>query len=212
MQPGFVYSITTTTGQGKGTATSPAQGNLRLPYSDTFDSYAVGREATYLMDQQGSFEVVGCGAGRTGQCVRQMSEQTPIFWTSGHADPYTLLGDLTWRNYTVSSDVLLEKSGYAQLIGRGNTYNHQGPQNLNGYYFRVTDTGAWSIQSNDTSGNRRTLASGTAAALGTRALAHAFADRSTATRSPRRSTVPPWAGRPTRPGSPVRSATAPAKA
>ena len=77
-----------------------------------------------------------------------------------------LLGDLTWRNYTVSSDVMLEKSGYAQLIGRGNTYNHQGPQNLNGYYFRVTDTGAWSIQSNNTSGNRRTLASGTVPALG----------------------------------------------
>ena len=28
---------------------------------------------------------------------------------------------------------------------------------MNGYYFRVTDAGAWSIQSNDTSGNRRTL-------------------------------------------------------
>jgi hypothetical protein len=166
VQPGFVYSVTTTTGQGKGTGTSPAQSNLRLPYSDTFDSYPVGREATYLMDQQGSFEIVGCGAGRTGRCVRQMSEQTPIFWTSGHADPYTLLGDLTWRNYIVSSDVLLEKAGYAQLIGRGNTYNHQGPQNLNGYYFRVTDTGAWFIQSNDTRGNRRTLASGTAPALG----------------------------------------------
>jgi hypothetical protein len=166
VQPGFVYSITTTTGQGKGTASSPAQGNLRLPYGDTFDSYAVGREATYLMDQQGSFEIVGCGAGRAGQCVRQMSEQTPIFWTSGHADPYSLLGDLTWRNYTVSSDVMLEKPGYAQLIGRANTYNHQGPQNLNGYYFRITDSGAWSILSNNTSGNWRTLASGTVPALG----------------------------------------------
>ena len=35
VQPGYVYSITTTTGQGKGTATSPAQGTLKLPYSDT---------------------------------------------------------------------------------------------------------------------------------------------------------------------------------
>jgi hypothetical protein len=62
---------------------------------------------------------------------------------------------------------MLEKAGYAQLIARGNTYNHQGPQNLNGYYFRVTETGAWSIRSNNTSGNWRTLASGTVAALGT---------------------------------------------
>ncbi|GIJ51416.1 galactosylceramidase [Virgisporangium aliadipatigenens] len=167
VQPGRVYSITTTTGQGKGSATSPAQGTLKLPYGDTFDSYPTGREATYLMDQQGSFEIAGCGAGRTGQCVRQMSEQAPIYWTSGRAEPYTLLGDLTWRNYTVSSDVMLERSGYAQLLARANTYNHQGPQNLNGYYFRVTDAGAWSILSNNTSGQWRTLASGTVAALGT---------------------------------------------
>ncbi|MFG1719811.1 ricin-type beta-trefoil lectin domain protein [Micromonospora chalcea] len=167
VQPGYVYSITTTSGQGKGTAVSPVQGTLDLPYRDNFDSYATGREARYLMDQQGSFEIVGCGGGRTGQCVRQMSEQAPIYWTSGQAEPYVLLGDLTWRNYTVSSDVLLEKPGYAQLIGRGNTYNHQGPQNLNGYYFRVTDGGAWSIRSNNTSGNWRTLASGNTAALGT---------------------------------------------
>ncbi|MEV4517053.1 ricin-type beta-trefoil lectin domain protein [Dactylosporangium sp. NPDC049525] len=166
VQPGYVYSITTTTGQGKGAATSPAQGNLKLPYSDNFDGYATGREARYLMDQQGSFEVAGCGGGRTGQCVRQMSEQAPIFWTSGQAEPFTLLGDLTWRNYTVSSDVMLEKSGYVQLIGRGNTYNHQGPQNLNGYYFRVSDSGAWSIRSNNTSGNWRTLASGTTSGFG----------------------------------------------
>nr|WP_254910075.1 RICIN domain-containing protein [Micromonospora sp. NBS 11-29] len=38
---------------------------------------------------------------------------------------------------------------------------------MNGYYFRVTDGGAWSIRSNNTSGNWRTLASGNVAALGT---------------------------------------------
>jgi glycosyl hydrolase family 59/ricin-type beta-trefoil lectin protein/glycosyl hydrolase family 59 (putative galactocerebrosidase) len=167
VQPGYVYSVSTTTGQGKGTAASPAQGNLALPYADDFDSYASGREAKYLSDHQGSFEVVTCGGGRTGQCVRQMSEQTPIFWTSGHAEPFTLLGDVTWRNYTVSSDVMLEKSGYAQLIGRAGNYNHENPQSLNAYYLRVSDNGAWSVRSNDTSGNQRTLASGTTAALGT---------------------------------------------
>ena len=34
------------------------------------------------MDMQGSFEVAGCGGGRAGQCVRQMSEQAPIYWTT----------------------------------------------------------------------------------------------------------------------------------
>jgi O-glycosyl hydrolase len=167
VQPGRVYSVTTTSGQGKGTATSPAQGSLALPYSDTFDGYAVSSEAKYLMDQEGSFEIVGCGGGRTGRCVRQMSEQAPIKWTSGAAEPYTLLGDPSWSNYTVSSDVMLEKTGYAQLIGRAASYQFQAPANLNGYYLRVDTGGAWSIRSDDTSGNAKTLASGTVAALGT---------------------------------------------
>jgi hypothetical protein len=98
VQPGYVYSITTTTGQGKGTAAGSAQGSLALPYGDDFDGYQPGREAKYLMDHQGSFEVVTCGGGRSGRCVRQMSEQAPIFWTSGHAEPFALLGDLGWRN------------------------------------------------------------------------------------------------------------------
>ncbi len=167
VQPGRVYSITTTTGQGKGTATSPAQGGLALPYSDNFDNEAVASEAKYLMDAQGSFEVVNCGGGHTGHCVRQMSEQTPIFWTTGHATPYTLLGDLSWSNYTVSSDVMLEKSGYADLIGRASTYTFQSPANVNAYHLRLTDGGSWQILSTNTSGTTRTLASGNTTALGT---------------------------------------------
>jgi O-glycosyl hydrolase len=167
VQPGYVYSITTTTGQGKGTATSPAQAALALPYRDSFDSYPVAGEAKYLMDMQGSFEVAACGGGRSGRCVRQMSEQAPIYWTSQLAEPYTLLGDLSWSNYTVSSDVMLEKSGYAELIGRASAYTFQSPANLNAYFLRVTDAGRWSILSNNTSGNLRTLASGSVSALGT---------------------------------------------
>jgi len=70
-QPGYVYTLTTTTGQGKGTATAPSQGGLALPYSDSFDSAALGGQAKYLMDQQGSFEIAGCGGGRFGQGVCQ---------------------------------------------------------------------------------------------------------------------------------------------
>jgi hypothetical protein len=167
VQPGYVYTITTTTGQGKGTASSSAQAALALPYSDSFDGYPVAGEAKYLMDIQGSFEIAACGGGRSGRCVRQMSEQTPIKWTSQLAEPYTLLGDLSWSNYTVSSDVMLEKSGYAELVGRASAYPHDLPANLNGYFFRVTDSGSWTILSNNTSGAIRTIASGSTAALGT---------------------------------------------
>jgi hypothetical protein len=167
VQPGYVYTLTTTTGQGKSTAASPGQGTLALPYSDSFDGYGTAAEAKYLMDIQGSFEVVGCGGGRSGQCVRQMSEQAPIYWTTQLAEPYALLGDLGWSNYTVSSDVMIEKSGYVQLIGRASAYPHEYPANLNAYYFRIADTGSWSILANSTTGSVRTLASGTTSALGT---------------------------------------------
>ena len=166
VQPGYVYTLTTTTGQGKGTAAGPAPGALSLPYSDSFDSYATGTEAKYLMDWQGSFEVAGCGGGRAGQCVRQMSAQAPITWDP-LTDPHALLGELGWSNYTVSSDVMLEKPGYAELIGRAGTQSYSGAAGLNAYHLRVSDTGNWSILNSNTNGNVATLAHGTVAALGT---------------------------------------------
>jgi hypothetical protein len=166
VQPGYVYSLTTTTGQGKGTAAGPGQGTLSLPYSDTFDGDTTGTEAKYLMDWQGSFEVAGCGGGRTGQCVRQMSPQTPITWDT-LSDPHALLGDVSWSNYTVTSDVMLEKPGYAELMGRANSQAYTGAGGLNAYHLRVSDTGAWSILSSNTGGTVSTLASGNVAALGT---------------------------------------------
>jgi O-glycosyl hydrolase len=166
LQPGFVYTITTTTGQGKSAATSPGPAALALPYADSFDSYAVGTEARYLMDQQGAFEVAGCAAGRAGRCVQQMSAQAPITWDP-LSDPYALLGDLGWANYTVSSDVLLSQSGYAELIGRATTQHSFGPAGLDAYYLRVSDAGQWSILRNDTNNSMTTLGSGSVAALGT---------------------------------------------
>nr|WP_030326168.1 ricin-type beta-trefoil lectin domain protein [Streptomyces sp. NRRL B-3229] len=166
VQPGYVYTITTTTGQGKGSAVSPAKGSLALPYADSYESYGTGTEAKYVQDQQGAYEVAGCGGGRAGKCVRQMSAQAPITWaTLSH--PYALFGDLGWKDYQVSSDVLLEKAGYTELIGRATWQHSFGPEGLNGYYLRVSDTGAWSILRNNTDNNFVTLASGTATALGT---------------------------------------------
>lgn len=165
LQPGYLYTITTTTGQGKGTATSPAQGPLALPYSDNFDSYATGRMPKYLQDMQGAFETVSCGGGRAGICVRQMSPQAPITWKT-LADPATYGGSLAWGNYTVSADTLLEKSGYAQLEGRVGTTNMDPIGRYNAYFLRVTDGGSWSILRNNTAGQLTTLRSGTVAALG----------------------------------------------
>ncbi|MFI9643610.1 ricin-type beta-trefoil lectin domain protein [Micromonospora sp. NPDC051925] len=166
VQPGYLYTITTTSGGGKGTATSPAQGQLSLPYSDNFDSYPAGKLAKYLQDNQGAFETATCGAGRAGMCLRQSSPMAPITWKT-LADPSTYGGNLNWNNYTVSADVLLEKSGYVQLEGRVGNQTLDPVSAQNAYFLRVTDGGSWSILRNNTSNQLTTLRSGTVAALGT---------------------------------------------
>jgi hypothetical protein len=166
LQPGYVYSITTTTGQGKGTAASPAQGTLALPYSDSFDSDTAGQQPRYLAQQQGAFEVEPCAGGRSGQCLQQQAAVQPIEWDN-NANPYTIGGNLSWANYTVSADVLLQQAGAVQLLGRVSTQTGFSPADIDAYYFQVASTGAWSIFRDNTSGTVTTLASGTVAALGT---------------------------------------------
>lgn len=179
LQPGRVYSVTTTTGQGAGTAASPNRGLLALPYSDDFQSTRRGGEARYLADMNGAFEGAACGAGRTGTCVRQMATTTPIAWDTG-SDPYATLGDLSWSDYTVSADAMLERAGAVQLMGRVGTQKGFSPGSINAYHLRLADTGAWSIVRNSAAGAVTTLASGTVAAPGTGSwhrLALTFAGR-----------------------------------
>jgi O-glycosyl hydrolase len=164
LQPGRVYTLTTTTGQGKGTATSPASHGFPLPYRDNFDGYAVGTEARYVADMQGSFEVRNCLNGRTGRCLQQVAPVKPIEW-QGDSDSYALAGDTAWRDYTVAVDVNLQQAGTVELVGRANTQAR--PQSKQaGYQLRIADTGAWSVVKNDTTATLTTLASGTTTALG----------------------------------------------
>ncbi|MFI0724242.1 ricin-type beta-trefoil lectin domain protein, partial [Streptomyces sp. NPDC021224] len=165
LQPGWIYTATTTTGQGKGTATSPAAHALALPYSDTFDGYGNGTEAKYLSDMQGAFEAQPCANGRSGQCVQQMAATKPIEWQDD-SDAFTLAGDPTWTDYTVSVDVDLRQAGTAEVLGRAGLQNR--PQSHQAAYeLRADDGGRWSIVRTSAAGTSTTLASGTRAALGT---------------------------------------------
>ncbi|MER6209990.1 ricin-type beta-trefoil lectin domain protein [Streptomyces sp. NPDC001642] len=167
LQPGWIYTVTTTTGQGKGTATGPAAHALALPYTDSFDNDVSGTEATYLSDMQGSFEARPCADGRGGQCVQQVTPVKPIEWQDD-SDAFSLLGDPTWTDYTVKADVNLQQAGTVELLGRANTQNR--PQSHQAaYLFRVSDTGAWSLVKSSAAGTLTTLLSGTRAALGTHA-------------------------------------------
>ena len=171
LQPGYVYSVTTTTGQGKGTATSPAQGSLALPYSDTFDSDTAGQQPPYLSQMQGAFEVEPCAGGRTGQCLQQQAPVTPIEWDS-NANPFTIGGDPSWSNYTVSADALMEQAGAVQLIGRAGSAVGYYPPAANEYYLQLSNTGAWSIVRSNSSGQLSTLTGGTVSAPGTGTWQH----------------------------------------
>jgi glycosyl hydrolase family 59/glycosyl hydrolase family 59 (putative galactocerebrosidase) len=144
LKPGFVYTLTTTTGQGKGTAHGKANATMALPYKDSFDGYAMGREARYLADMDGAFETVRCGGSRAGTCVRQMAPQEPVEWRAGARDPSALLGDVGWTDYTVRVDVLLEQPGYVELLGRVGAQGGT-PAQLDAFVLRVTDRGGWSL-------------------------------------------------------------------
>ena len=171
VQPGYIYTLTTTSGQGKGTATSPAQGTLGLPYSDNFDSDTAGQQPPYLSQQQGAFEVEPCIDGHSGQCVQQQAPVQPIEW-DGNSNPYTIGGNLSWANYTVSADALIAQAGSVQLIGRASTQHSFGPAGIDEYYLQLSNTGAWSLVRNTTGDTLTTLASGTVTAPGTGTWQH----------------------------------------
>ena len=164
LRPGFIYTFSTLAGIGKGNATAPQAKPLKLPYRDDFDHYRSGQEARYLSDMQGAFEVQPCAAGRAGKCLQQMASMKPIEWQDD-SDAFTLLGDPSWTNYTVSVDAELAKPGVIELIGRAGTQKR--PQShQQGYYFQILDTGAWTILKSDSHGKRTTLASGSTDAPG----------------------------------------------
>lgn len=116
VQPDSIYTVTTTIGQGKGDASPPPQAGFPLPYSDTFDSSPLTHAARYLADQDGAFEVQPCRQ-RNGNCLTQVITVKPTPW-SPLPDPFTLAGDITWRNYSVAADVQIPLAGEATVFGR----------------------------------------------------------------------------------------------
>jgi hypothetical protein len=167
LQPGHVYTLTTTRGQGRATTSSPNASALNLPQSNDFETAGTTSSPKYFTDMNGAFQTVPCGGGRGGTCLRQMATTTPIRWTGEpYYAPYTFMGDDSWGNYTVSADTMLEQSGAVEVLGR---VQMQGRNNngLEAYHLRVSDTGAWSILKSDSAWKFTTLKSGTTGALGT---------------------------------------------
>jgi hypothetical protein len=171
LPPNVITTISTVSGQGKGSAQSPAPLAAILPYSDSFEGYKVGSLATYISDQSGAFDVEACGGGRSGQCLRQMAPTQPIEWNSVE-EPYNTIGTDDWADYDVAVDAMLESPGSLEVLGRFAGRNYGQIANLYGYFFSVSDTGAWSIVRGNNDNTRTTLASGKATALGTMTWHH----------------------------------------
>lgn len=138
-EPRSLYSITTTDGQSKGVTAPPKRSPLPLPYREDFTGIPAGKTPRYFSDQHGTFETAVAADGKP--CLRQVITAKPVCWNSD-ADPGTLIGDPSWRDYSVSVQVLLEQPGYAELLGRASG----GAQNeIPGYHLRLSDAGRWSL-------------------------------------------------------------------
>lgn len=148
LAPHAIYSFTTTTGQEKGSAGGAAPAAFPFPYSENFEGYSLGSHPEYLSDHEGSFEIANC-TGRGGACLRQVVEQPSIPVTGGagataadnHNNPMTIVGDVNWKDYTVSTDVLLEQPGPAYLFA-----HYFG----SGCYLRIDSGGDWMLNTGAT--------------------------------------------------------------
>jgi hypothetical protein len=155
LQPGYVYSFTTTSGQGKGMATSPSAAPWPLPYHDNFESYPADSTPRYFSDLGGTFATAPCEGGRSGMCLRSVVSQQPVQWNGTDNYPLTVVGDpANWHNYQVGVDAMLEQSGSVDLGGR--VIN-----GVSGYHLIVSSSGQWKLTKVDSSGTVTALASGT---------------------------------------------------
>ena len=165
IQPGRVYTVTTTTGQTRGAAGAiPAAAPFPFPYSDDFESYSLGKLPKYFSDMYGAFETARCAGVKDDTCLAQMVPAEPTSWKKTANRPFTIIGDLDWSDYRVSSDIVLSQPGAVDLIGR--LTGMSGADTPDSYVLRVSDAGEWSVLKTTTKDQETVLASGQVSPLG----------------------------------------------
>ena len=101
-------------GQAKG-ATRPVAANTAfpLPYSDSFDGYAVDSEARYFADNGGSFQIAASPVG-TGMVMKQWAKQeNGVNRWGGNVEPVSLIGNASWTDVEVTVSVMIDATGGA---------------------------------------------------------------------------------------------------
>jgi len=169
LQPGFVYTFTTTTGQSRADghpAPVPAAGPMPVRYTAAPDAAGL---ANMLAPVEGSF-------GYVHGVLTQTAAGEPVEWQDPGPSPapYAVIGWNTWRDYTVSARVVLPASGTAfpppgaALIARFQGFRKAAVSRFRGYELMVRGDGAWQVVAHGPAA--ATLASGSVAAARTYAL------------------------------------------
>ena len=147
VEPGSIYTISSTTGQQKGTFTDAIKktSSFPFPYNENFNNTAIGKNPRYFADIQGAFEVENDVTGKN-KCLRQQIIAPPLNWTyytgfQPSAGPLTELGDQSWGDYSLSADVQLPGKGFAQIIARMNKL----PGYTEGYVLKLYHNGYWEL-------------------------------------------------------------------
>jgi hypothetical protein len=166
LQPGYVYTLTTTTGQSRAHGHPPqvpAAGPMPVRYTAAPDGAGM---ANTLAPVEGSF-------GYVHGVLTQTAAGEPVEWQylGKSPAPYAIVGGQAWRDYTVSARVILPASGTgspppgAALIARFQGFRGAAVSQFRGYELEVRSNGAWQIVANGPAAV--TLASGNVAAART---------------------------------------------
>jgi galactosylceramidase len=129
MKPDAVYSLSTTTGQQKGSFENiPTSKPFPIPYEDNFEQYTNAPEwgylPHYLADLIGCFELRPTPAPNpklstfnSNTCLQQVVGSHTLSWAP-EWHHYTIIGDASWTDYEVSADVYLNPGDEAGVMGR----------------------------------------------------------------------------------------------
>jgi galactosylceramidase len=130
-----IYSLTTTTGQSKGTHVIPPAAAFPFPYYENYESYGAGQTPRYHSDQKGTFEVA---ADADGKHLRQVLPAEGILWHTLDK-PVTVFGDMGWKNYDLRAKVFIA-AGNVELCARVGEVMHK-----RGYRLVLSKNGSWQL-------------------------------------------------------------------
>jgi len=147
-EPDAIYSVSTTTGQQKGTFPDvPEEKPFPFPYFDNFEHYGEAKIWGYLphytADICGVFELADRPDGR-GKCLQQVVSRKSQSWAPEWM-PYTVIGDPQWTDFEISADIYFNNGGWAGVMGRVNRTGNGWDGNPDGYYARLYSDGGCAL-------------------------------------------------------------------